>query len=260
MRGKVLISLMVGLVVTLWAVAALAQAEEQEAQLYFIEDVVMKPSMVAKYEAVTKEIAPLCTQHKFPYPFYAFSTDDFHYYFVYPLENYADIDNLDKASEELGKKMGADKWQAMMKRFVGTFESSLYSVIRYLPELSYIPEKPRLKPEEANFVFWEFFSIPVGKEKELAEICQEWIELYKSQKIADGWETYMGEIGIEMPIYIFIMRAKSAVDYYSQSEKIQKLLGEKYQELSAKWFAICRKLEFRTGRFRPDLSYMPEEK
>ena len=259
MRGKVSILLMVGLVVTLWAVTALAQAEEPKAQLYFVEDVVMKPSMVAEYEAIIKEVVPLCAQHEFPYPFYAYSTNDFHYYFVYPVENYADIDNLNKAWNELGKKVGVKQWQAMMERFVGTFEYYQYSVIRYLPELSYTPEKPRLKPEEANFVFWEFFYIPVGKEKELDEICQEWIELYKSKKISDGWETYVVEIGTEMPLYIFIERAKSAVDYYSQSEKILKLLGEKYQPLIAKTYAIRKKVELKTGRFRPGLSYTPEE-
>ena len=260
MRGKVSIPLMVGLVAVLWAVTALAQAEEPKAQLYFVEDVVMKPSMVAEYEALMKEVVPLCTQHEFPYPFYAYSTDDFHYYFVYPVENYADIDNLNKAWDELGKKMGVKQWQAMMDRFVGTFESYQYSVIRYLPELSYTPEKPRLKPEEANFVYWEFFSIPFGKEEKFAETCQQWIELYKSKKISDGWETYVGEIGIEMPIYIFIMRAKSAADYYSQPEKIMKQLGEKYKELAAINYAICKKLELKTGRFRPGLSYTPEEK
>ncbi|MFB0519560.1 MAG: hypothetical protein ACETWC_09805 [Acidobacteriota bacterium] len=260
MRGKVSILLIVGLVAVLWAVTALAQAEEPKAQLYFVEDVVAKPSMVAEYEAIIKEVVPLCTQHEFPYPFYTYSTDDFHYYFVYPVENYADIDNLHKAWDELGKKIGVKKWQAMMDRFVGTFEYYQYSVIRYLPELSYTPEKPRLKPEEANFVYWEFFSILIGKEKEFAETCQEWIELYKSQKISDGWETYVGETGIELPIYIFIERAKSAVDYYSQSEKIMKLLGEKLKPLVAKTYAICKKVELKTGRFHPGLSYMPEEK
>jgi len=259
MRGKVSIILMVGLVVTLWAVTALAQAEEPKAQLFLIEQVVVKPSMVAQWEVHVKEALDLFNKYQFPYPFYTYSTDDFLYYFVYPVESFADIDNWYKAIGELEKKAGAEQWQALVKSAVGTLEYYQYSMWRYLPELCYIPEKPRLKPEEANFVFWEFAYIPFGKEKELAEICKEWIELYKSENIPDGWETYVGDIGTEMPVYVFVMMAKSAADYYSQSEKTQKLLGEKYQELLAKWFAICKKFEFKTGRFRPDLSYTPKE-
>jgi len=259
MRGKVLISLMVGLVVTLWAVTTLAQAEEPKAQLFLVEKVVVKPSMVAQYEAHVKEALDLFNKYQFPYPFYTYSTDDFLYYLVFPVENFADIDNFYQAISELEKKAGAEQWQAMMKSALGTLEYWQDSVYRYLPELSYIPEKPRLKAEEANFVYWEFFSIPFGKEKELAEICQEWIELYKSKKISDGWETYVGDIGTEMPLYVFTMEAKSAADYYSQSEKAMELMGEKLKELSAKTYAICKKLELKTGRFRPDLSYTPKE-
>ena len=259
MRGKILISLMVGLVVTLWAVTALAQAEEQKDQLYFLEQVVVKPSMVAEYEAHVKEVLDLCNKYKFTYPFHVSNTDDFLYYFLFPVEDFADIENLYKAFGELEEKTGAEQWQAMLKRVEGTFEYYQYSIFHYLPELSYIPEKPRLKAEEANFFFWEFAYIPFGKEKELEGNIKEWVELYKSENIPDGWSTYVGDIGTEMPLYVFLFRAKSAADYYSQSEKTQKLLGEKYQELLAKWFAICKKLEFKTGRFRPELSYTLKE-
>ena len=259
MRGKVLISLMVGLVAILWALTAWPQAEEPEAQLLLVEQVVVKPSMVAQYEAHVKEALDLFNKYQFPYPVYSYTTDDFLYYFVFPVDNFADIDNLYKAFGELEKKVGKEQWQAMMERTVGTLEYYQYSMYRYLPELSYTPEKPRLKPEEEVFFLWEFFYIPFGQEKELAEICQEWIELYKSENIPDGWETYVGDIGTEMPIYVFSMMAKSAADYYSQSEKAMELLGERYKELSEKTHAICKKLVFKTGRFRPELSYTPKE-
>ena len=259
MRGKVLISLMVGLVVTLWAVTTLPQAEEQKAQLFLIEQVVVKPSKVAEYEAHVKEALDLCYKYKFPYPFHSASTDDFIYYFLFPVENFADIDNLYKAFGELEKKIGAEQLQAMIKRTIGTFEYGQYSVFSYLPELSYTPEKPRLKPEEVIFRLWEFAYIKLGKEKELEGNIKDWVELYKSENMPDGWWTYVGVIGTEMPLYVFVMGAKSAADYYSQGEKTQELLGEEYKALSDKFLTTIRKLELKTGRFRPDLSYTPKE-
>ena len=63
-----------------------------------------------------------------------------------------------------------------------------------------------------------------------------------------------------MPKYVFAVRAKSAADYYSQSEKIQKLLGEEIKKLMGKTMSPVRKIEIKNGRFRPDLSYLPKEK
>jgi hypothetical protein len=81
MRGK-LIVIFLALVFFLCASSALAQVGEQKAQLWFVEDVVVKPSMVEKYEAHTKEALILWQKYGTPSAFYAFNTDDFHYYFV----------------------------------------------------------------------------------------------------------------------------------------------------------------------------------
>jgi len=259
MRGKVLIYLMAGLVVTLWAVNVWAQGEEQKAQLYFIEQVVVKPSMVAEYEAHVKEALDLFAKYNFPYSVHACSTDDFLYYLLFPVENYADIENLYKAFVELEEKTGAEQWQVMLKRVEGTLEYYQYSVFRYLPELSYTPEKPRLKPEEEIYLFWEFWYLEFGKKIEFEGILKEWMDLYKSKNIPDGWSTYVGDIGTEMPVYVVVLSGKSAADYFSQLEKTIEVLGEEGQALVKKTWAAAKKYEQKTGRFRPDLSYTPKE-
>ena len=258
-RGKVFIVLMVGLVVTLWPLSALAQAEEPKAQLLIVGDFAVKPSMVNEYEAAVKELLVQCAKHKFPYQFYVYSTDDFHYYAVYPVENFAAIDNWYKAWGELGNKMGYELLEALHNRIVKAEEKRKYVVYYQRPDLSYIPEKPRLKPGEENFVLLEFWYIQSGKEKEFEGIAKEWRELYKSKNIPDGWTILAGDIGAETPIYVVVQGAKSAADYYNHTEKIDELLGEEVKALRGKTLALVKKFELRTGRYRPELSFTPKE-
>lgn len=55
MKGKGSNSLMLSLVISFWVLTTLAQAEQYKAQLFFVEEVAVKPSMIDKYETHTKE-------------------------------------------------------------------------------------------------------------------------------------------------------------------------------------------------------------
>lgn len=265
MRGKVLILLIVFIGISLWATTILAQteekkAEEQKPQLILVEEVAVKPSKVAEYEAHVKEVLELSAKYEFPYQFYAFSYDDFHYRFGFPIENFSDIDNFYEVGEELSKKMGPEQYESLAKSAIGTYDYLHLFLIHYRPDLSYIPEELEFKLwEEEHFIFSESCYLEYGKEKEYDETIKKWVELYKSKNIPVGWWTYVGHIGTKMPFYMFVIRAKSAVDYYSQSAKIQEQMGEEIKKLMGKTWSPVRKFEVNTGRFRPDLSYLPKE-
>jgi hypothetical protein len=256
MRNKMTVFLALGLLAVLFIFPGMTGAQEQKSQLYSIEEIVVRPAMAAKFEAAVKKEIEL----GYPYPFSAYSTDDFYYYFLTPIENYASIDALNKAESEWAKKIG-ENHQALMKSVEGTFEYYRLGVIRFLPELSYPPKKPRLKPEEVNFTYWGFLYVEFGKEKEFADVFKQWVELYKSKDIPDGWSTYVVESGAEMPFYFMAASGKSAADFYAADEKATKKIGEeKTMELGHKTMALFRKFEIKTGRPRPDLSNVPKTK
>ncbi len=94
--------------------------------------------MVEKYEAHTKEALALCEKFGIPFPFYVFTTDDFYYYFVWPIENYASLDSLFKAIGEWVAKMGDDNWQALVKSGEDTYEYMKWSIVHHRPDLSYM--------------------------------------------------------------------------------------------------------------------------
>ena len=260
MRGKVSIFLMVGFVVSLCATTTLAQAEQQKAQLFFVEEVVVKPSIVEKYEIHTKEALALWEKYGLPLPFYAFTTDDFHYYFVWPIENYASLDILFRAIGEWVAKMGDENWQALVKSGEGTYEYMKWSIIRLRPDLSYIPEKLMKKPEKASFVYLNFFFIQPGKEGEFEKTIKEGVAFYKRVNFPFGFDIYSGDMGTEMPLYIYLSQAKNAADFYAQHDEAFELHTEEAIKLRHKTLVTIRRTDVKTGMFRPDLSYIPKEK
>jgi len=238
----------------------MAQAEEQKGQLLSVGHYVVKPSMVGEFEAMVKEWIVQCAKYNYPYRWNASSSEDFLYLFFTPVDNFADIDNMDKADAELAKKIGEEQMQTLMKRFEGTYDYYRYYIARSLPELSYTPENPRLKPEESNFVFTDFYYVQPGKEKEFEGICKEWVTLQKSKNIADRYSLAVRVMGTELPVYIGNSSGKNAADYFSQAKKNWEQIKDEGEALWKKTMALCRKFEGRNSWRRPDLSYMPKEK
>jgi hypothetical protein len=64
-----------------------------------------------------------------------------------------------------------------------------------MKDLSYTPAQPRIKEEEVGFLHWDFFYIEPGKEKEVMALAKEYLELYKSKGISDGYNLWIGDIG-----------------------------------------------------------------
>jgi hypothetical protein len=258
MKTKISVFLSVFLVFGLFAVADLAFSQEKKPQLYFIEEYVVKPPMVVKFEAVVKKALEL----GFPVPVTTYSSDDLHYYFVYsPTENYAGVDSLFKAFNDWMAKMDEKKLQEWLKSQEGTFEYYKQGMIRLKPELSYVPQKPRLRLEEETFFHWCFCYIEFGKEKVIEDAFKEWAALSKSTGIANGFTVFAGDIGTDMPFYIMAKGGKSAADFYGEWDKMIKKWGEeKYAALLTKVMDCMRRYEYKTGMVRPDLSYLPEEK
>jgi len=254
-KNKAAVFLAVGLFAVLFVFSGSIGAQEQKSQLYSITEVVAKPAMAAKFEAAVKKENEL----GYPYPYSAYSTDDFYYYFLVPIENYAAIDAMNKMEGEWAAKAGQE-YEAMMKSLAGTVEHYRSGVIRFLPELSYAPKKLRLKPEEQKFTTWGFAYLGFGKEKEFADIAKQFVEVSKSKDTSIGWNMFVVESGADLPFYFWAEGGKSAAEYYTENEKVTKKMGEdKFAELWNKCLGTLRRYESKTGRPRPDLSNMPKK-
>ena len=259
MKSKISIILVVGFMMSLLSLTILAQVEEPKPQLFIVWEDIVYPSKSTEYEAGLKAWVDFNTKYNFPRPITVYRTDDFHYLTLMPIEKLADMDELEKHFKELGEE--AEKDMAKLgKLFAGTYESETFGVVALRTDLSYAPENQRVKIEEINFVWLNYYYIKSDKEKEAEAIAKEWQALWKSKGITDYFNVYQPILWSDMPAMLAAGGALSAADYYSHMEKNVEIMGEEYLTLTKKTMDACRRFEQKTGFILRNLSYIPQEK
>jgi hypothetical protein len=256
-KSRAIIAIL-GLVVFLGARPAHIHSQELQPQLFLMGDFLVDVSGVAEYEAAFKDLIANLDKHGFPLLFDTYSTDDSHYYVIYGLKNYADVDRWFDAWAALGQKMGPKNLQAFYDRIYAGEIERVYQFWYFRPDISFLPEKERLKPEEIGFYTWDFVWVIPGKEAEFEAVNKEWIALSKAKGAQDPFLTYAGGLGTRMPVYVWFEYGKSAADYAVTEEEFWKAMGEEGAALSTKTRALIEKMDSKTGRYRPDLSYSPK--
>ena len=201
---------------------------------------------------------------KFPYGYDAFTTEDLHYYFFTPIgKDAASIDRFNAALTEAEARLPAN-YEILEKRMAGAYEYYREMVVYLRPDLSYTPVKSEIKPEESNYVFFEFTYILPEKEREFETYCKDWAVLCQKIGFRIGYVAYRGVLGTDNPFYVSTMIARTQADTFVEEERIMKTLSPGQQaELGAvyeKAFTFFRKHETKNGRSRPDLSYTPKAK
>jgi hypothetical protein len=253
-----ILSMFVILVLCLGICGAYAQ-EAPKDQLHYLLYVVVEPSMADAYEANHKKLLAEYAKHGYKFPFSVFTTNAFEYYFLFNFDKLDDINEFIKAGEEIRTKVGADTFDAIWSGYGGKYKYYRTGFYTRRADLSYFPETPRLKPEEMNFIVWLNYSLKTDKELEAEKVMKEWVSLFKSKKIDTGFLCFKGGIGSDVPYLSVSLAGKSAVDYFTQAEKHDQIMGKEMAELWKKTFATTQKFEVKMGMPRPDLSYTPKE-
>jgi hypothetical protein len=249
------------LAVVALAFALPAPAQEKKPQLWFVEDNVVKPAMAAQFEAALKEFnAAMWAPYNWPWAMETYATEDFHYFLCYPMASLTDLDKAFSVFNEILGKFGEQKFDVLNRKMTGATESLKQSTVTFSPGLSYLPEKPRLKPEEMKFVYWGFCYVLPGKEKEFEAQFKKIAALFKAKNVDSGFNTFVGGIGADLPFYLYTEFGKSPADFFLNEEKVMKLVDPEVTELWNQTLTLMRKYEFKMGTYRPDLSYTPVKK
>ena len=257
---KLSIVLMLSLVITLCSVNTWAQAEKPKVQRFFVEEIIVKPGDLSAFDAAAKDMAAALSKFNFPYAVSVFSREDNHYFFSFPIENYADLDKIFDAWSEMIGKWGQENYQALEKRINDSFKSVNHAVIRLVPGMSYIPENPRLNPMEALFRYWGMCYVKPGKAEQVAANFKKMAEIFKENNIDTGFETYVVEFGNDTPLFFYSEIGKSSADFWAHADKTHELLGEEIFKIWNDTLTCFRRYEPTFGMFRPELSYIPKEK
>jgi hypothetical protein len=256
-RSPLLLSL--ALLALISAIPPVLSSQDQAPppQLYLMGDFLVDASRASEYEAAFKDLLASLAKHGFPILFDTYSTDDSHYYFIFGLENFAGVDRWWAAWRDHARKMGSNAFQALRRRMAAAELEWVYKFWYFRPDLSFLPERERLKPEEIGYYTWDFVWLVPGSEAEFEALNKEWIALSRSREARDPFMTYAGDLGTDGPVYCWFEYGRSAADYAAAEEAFWKSMGDAGADLSKRTRAVIRRLETKTGRYRPDLSYAP---
>ena len=93
-----------------------------------------------------------------------------------------------------------------------------------LPQYSYVPKEPRLKPEDAKFIHWMFFHYKLENRKEIMDIMKEWKKLYEDKNIKNGYSIWLIELGLDNNMIALTENYKDGGDFYERQEADNALM------------------------------------
>jgi hypothetical protein len=239
--------------------SAFAADAPPKPDLYVVHEEVVPPAMMGRYEGVTKEMLGMLAEKNVTNPsiaFTTFMTTDMHYVYVSRLPGgFSGLDAMYTAWMSLPDTLGKEKFKDLETRGAATMSSYNEMIIMRRADLSYEPATPRIKPEEHRFYRWDFYYLQPGKESEAEAIAKDYVALFKSKNVGDGFTIFMATMGQDLPLLIAAIPSKSPADFAAVDEKTNATLGADLRALQARALGITRRLEHREGWVRPDLSY-----
>ena len=241
--------------------ASLAAAQESaQPKLFVLHQEQARPGMTKQYEETTKEYLSLLRQHHEKLPtlqFVGMAGESFRYSFLTPLENYGSLDKVQAGYGAMIPAVGQAKWDELMARSGAAVELIGQLIMLEYPSLSYVPAKPRLKPEEERYVRMDYLYVLPGREPDAMAVAQEKVELYRKKGVTDGFRLFIVQVGPEMPLLIEMTPARDAADSEERDKVNEDLLGAEGKALDQRGFALLRRFEAHGATIRPDLSVEP---
>lgn len=231
--------------------------QEMKDQLFWVREEVAKVDMWDKYESTSKEWVKMMSEAGLDFPYmWASQRDDGHYYYLFPLDNYAAIDKFPGIFGAAIEKIGKDKWAKFMVENESSIVTHKDFIVTRSAKYSYWPKEPRLKPEDAKFIHWMFFHYKLENRKEIMDIMTEWKNLYQDKNIKNGYTIWLMELGRDNNMIVLTENYKDGADYYTSMEADNALMEAEASALWAKMSPFITNIENKYGNQRPDLGFV----
>ena len=240
--------------------AANAVVQEQQPVFYCVVTHQIKPDKVEEHNDAMKDLAAAYTKHGFSYPYSGYSADRFRWYLILPMKSICDLDQVFMEIGKMPEKAGRE-WQSIVEREHDSLESWSAGVYMARPDLSYVPENPRLQEGEGTFVRWTIIRLRlVDDEEKMYDILRRWAELYKRKGIRDGYWISVSIIENDMPVMVVAQDARDEADYYENGKRIHEQLGGESEALWKEFSQYVRSEETINARYMKEHSYMGSER
>ncbi|MGB5822321.1 MAG: hypothetical protein WBG90_22755 [Saonia sp.] len=244
---------------TLIFMLCFAQAqEESKTQAYWIHEDVVKPAMVAEYEAVCKELTENMKKHNIQeVNSLVANTVDSRYLWIGPIENMAQLDKPLFAT--LAEKMGAEEMGTLFNRMDKCYDIEQNYIIHLDKELSYMPGGITIAPEGQDYRKFHYLHFAPEDRAMIKEKMKAIKDMFQEKGSKVHYRVYKNGFGTRGEFYMVAVAAKDAVDYAQKATENDVLLGEDGNQRMGDLFSKLLKYEEFIGRMRPDMAYSPAQ-
>lgn len=227
--------------------------DDSRYQRYLIHMDPVKPSMQGEYEKTATKFVKMCKDNNYAYDWMTLNTEDNKYFYISPMENFAELDENPMAS--LREKVGAEEFEKVFKDFDKCYDMHTDFVLTLDKELSYMPEGMKTMIEGENYrENTRYYFAPANMDKAL-EVAKAFKKFYSDNNLGMHYRLYRSGFGTEGPYFLVAVAAKDAMDMERKSAEARKAMGSKAEELFGNLNKILLKTETMRGWMRPDLSY-----
>lgn len=235
------------------------QAQDMgNSQAYWVHEDFVKPSKVAEYEAICKELVANLKKYNIQdINTIVSNTADNRYLFVGPLENMAQLDQNMFAT--LSEKMGEGALEALFGRMDECYDIEQNYIISLDKELSYMPEGITQTPAGQDYRKFHYLYFAPKDRKLIHEKMKAVKDVFAKKGSKMYYRVYRSGFGTRGDFYMVAIAAKDAVDYAQKSMENGKLLGEEGDRTLGDLFGNLLRYEEFLGRMRPELAYSPQK-
>jgi len=221
-----------------------------------IRNDVVKPSMTAQYEGALSDLSAFLEENKVKNANYLTQLEDnYHYSHVTFLDNLNDIEG--GLGEYINGKKKSAAFSLIWESLNETIESYYFYVVKYMPELSYVPDGQNWL-ENNQYRRWNYYYFTPGTEEKAEQIIAAWKSLYEKKGVKNGFRIFKGVVGLERPVYVFTTWAADPLTYQQNLQENMKQLDEEGVQLWMAMMALVSKVETVEGWYLPQYSYQPE--
>jgi len=215
----------------------------------------VKPSMIAEYERISKELIAQSKKHNSNFGWLTLVTDEFDYFYVSPIKNMAQLDGNPFAG--LAEKMGAAEMGKIFSEMDKCYDDHINYVITLDKELSYMPNGITQTPEGQPFRKNTLYYVAPQNYAAAEQLAKDFKALYTKKGSKVNYRIYRSGYGSDGTYFMVAIAAKDAMEYERMDAENAQLLGAEGQQLAGRLLSLISKTKTITGAIRADLSYMP---
>lgn len=239
--------------------------QSQPGLLYMVSEKV-KPGHLAEYAQGVEQFLDAIKEggaDPSSFSFYASSNENFSATYAIPIRNFADVDRINKEFGQIIQKYGKARWDAMERANAEHVEFVNQFIIRYQPELSYVPKDSTNAPGPENpFCRITVYHTKPGSDDDVKQSARTIKELYRSNNVPYQYGVYQVVLGQEMPGWAVRQCAKDELTLVQMDQAIDQALASHRDELrraiNSFWQHLRHREEF-DSRIRPQWSFLPQQ-